>query len=145
MHLEADPTVAYALRARRRLYYKDLEVDSPWNTYRRPGLPPTAICSPGRGALEAVIAAGDMAEIRDLYFVARGDGSHVFSRTLEEHARAVSRVRSRRGAAAQNGGEGSGPAASPRAGERKGADPGSRHPESGEDAGGSGGEGGSRR
>jgi UPF0755 protein len=122
MRLEADPTVAYALRARRRLYYKDLEIDSPWNTYRVAGLPPTAICSPGRGALEAVMAASGMAEVRDLYFVARGDGSHIFSRTLEEHARAVNRVRSRRSAAGRNGGEEGGQGAS------QGTGQGSRYP-----------------
>ena len=92
MRLEADPTVAYALRERRRLYYKDLEVDSPWNTYRAAGLPPTAICSPGRGSLAAVLAADSTSS--DLYFVARGDGTHIFSRTAEEHERAVRLVRS---------------------------------------------------
>jgi UPF0755 protein len=91
MRLEADPTVAYVLRERRRLYYKDLEVESPWNTYRVSGLPPTAICSPGRQSLAAILAA-DQAE-EALYFVARGDGSHIFSRTLEEHDRATRRVR----------------------------------------------------
>lgn len=96
MRLEADPTVAYALRARRRLYYKDLEVDSPWNTYRTAGLPPTAIGSPGRGALAAVMAAGAAPAGGELYFVARGDGTHIFSRTLDEHARAVAAVRAAR-------------------------------------------------
>jgi len=91
MRLEADPTVAYALRERRRLYYKDLEVESPWNTYRAAGLPPTAICSPGRQSLAATLAA-DRAE-KALYFVARGDGSHIFSCTLEEHDRATRDVR----------------------------------------------------
>ena len=103
MRLEADPTVAYALRARRRLYFKDLEVDSPWNTYKVLGLPPTAICNPGRSSLEAVIAAGMAPPTGDLYFVARGDGTHVFSRTYEEHERA--RLRFRR----DPGDEGSGP------------------------------------
>lgn len=91
MRLDADPTVAYALRERRRLYYKDLDVESPWNTYRVAGLPPTAICSPGRKSLAAVLDA-DCAE-GALYFVARGDGSHIFSRTLEEHDRATREVR----------------------------------------------------
>jgi UPF0755 protein len=95
MRLEADPTVAYALRARRRLYFKDLEVDSRWNTYRIIGLPPTAICNPGRSSLEAVMAAGSAPATGDLYFVARGDGTHIFSRTYEEHERA--RLRFRRG------------------------------------------------
>ena len=96
MNLEADPTVAYALRARRRLYYKDLAVDSPWNTYRTAGLPPTAIASPGRSSLAAVMAAGAAPWGADLYFVARGDGTHIFSRTLDEHARAVAAVRAAR-------------------------------------------------
>jgi UPF0755 protein len=98
MRLEADPTVAYALRARRRLYYKDLAVESPWNTYRRAGLPPTAIGSPGRGALAAVMAARSAAAGGELYFVARGDGTHIFSRTLDEHARAVATARAARAA-----------------------------------------------
>jgi len=93
MRLEADPTVAYALRARRRLYFKDLEVDSPWNTYRVTGLPPTAICNPGRGSIEAVMTAASLPPTGDLYFVARGDGTHVFSKTYEEHTQACLRFR----------------------------------------------------
>jgi UPF0755 protein len=94
MRLEADPTVAYALRARRRLYFKDLTVDSPWNTYRVSGLPPTPICSPGRSSLEAVMMAAHAPPTGDLYFVARGDGTHIFSRTYEQHEQACLRVRS---------------------------------------------------
>jgi len=109
MRLEADPTVAYALRERRRLYYKDLEVDSPWNTYRAAGLPPTAICSPGRGSLDAVLAADPACG--DLYFVARGDGTHIFSRTAEEHERAVRLVRSLEGAGGPGGAAESAPPA----------------------------------
>jgi UPF0755 protein len=93
MRLEADPTVAYALRARRRLYFKDLEVDSPWNTYRVMGLPPTPICNPGRSSLEAVMIAAHAPPTADLYFVARGDGTHIFSRTYEQHEQACLRVR----------------------------------------------------
>nr|HPK66932.1 endolytic transglycosylase MltG [Thermoanaerobaculia bacterium] len=65
-----------------------LTEDAPYNTYRRPGLPPTPICSPGLGSLQAAMrpAATDA-----LYFVSRNDGSHVFSRTLAEHSRAVER------------------------------------------------------
>jgi UPF0755 protein len=95
MRLEADPTVAYALRARRRLYFKDLEVDSPWNTYRVMGLPPTPICNPGRSSLEAVMIAAHAPPTADLYFVARGDGTHIFSRTYEQHEQACLRVRGR--------------------------------------------------
>ena len=93
MRLEADPTVAYALRARRRLYFKDLEVDSPWNTYRVMGLPPTPICNPGRSSLEAVMIAAHAPPTADLYFVARGDGTHIFSRTYEQHEQACLRIR----------------------------------------------------
>jgi UPF0755 protein len=91
MKLDADPTVAYALRERRRLYYKDLEVDSPWNTYRVAALPPTAICNPGRESIAAVLGADQAGDA--LYFVARGDGTHIFSRTLEEHDQATREVR----------------------------------------------------
>ncbi len=108
MRLEADPTVAYALRVRRRLYYKDLAVESPWNTYLVEGLPPTAICSPGRSALAAVLAARSGPPVADLYFVSRGDGTHIFSRTLDEHMRAVAAVRAARSATNRSGGEGAG-------------------------------------
>jgi UPF0755 protein len=87
MRLQADPTVRYALRRfDGRLYYKDLEVESPYNTYRNDGLPPGAIASPGRDALAAVLEP--LAPCEELYFVASGDGGHVFSRTKEEHDRA---------------------------------------------------------
>ncbi|HEX5132501.1 MAG TPA: endolytic transglycosylase MltG [Candidatus Krumholzibacteria bacterium] len=97
MRLEADPTVAYAMGGfRGRLYYKDLDIDSPYNTYRHAGLPPGPICSPGGSALHATLYP-DPGE-RALYFVARGDGRHVFSETLREHNAAVQewrRTRSR--------------------------------------------------
>lgn len=87
LRLEADPTVAYALGgARRSLRYSDLKADSPYNTYRTKGLPPGPICSPGLAALEAVVMP--LEECADLYFVAAGDGSHIFSRTYEEHIKA---------------------------------------------------------
>jgi UPF0755 protein len=85
--LEADPTVRYAHgRWDGPLTYKDLEIDSPYNTYRVWGLPPGPIASPGKAAIEAALRPRP--EVRDLYFVARGDGTHQFSRTLEEHLRA---------------------------------------------------------
>ncbi|MFI4970953.1 MAG: endolytic transglycosylase MltG, partial [Lysobacterales bacterium] len=88
MRLQTDPSViygmgdAYAGNIRR----SDLETDTPYNTYTRDGLPPTPIALPGTVAIEAVLhpAPGDA-----LYFVARGDGSHEFSPTLEAHNRAV--------------------------------------------------------
>lgn len=87
MKLEADPTVAYALGGvRRRLWYKDLRVDSPYNTYKYRGLPPGPICSPGREALSA--AVNPEPDFAALYFVADGTGGHIFSETIREHNRA---------------------------------------------------------
>jgi UPF0755 protein len=90
MPLQCDPTVIYALlRAGRytgNLHHEDLSFDSPYNTYRYPGLPPGPIASPGKASLEAAVhpAAADY-----LYFVSRNDGSHVFAKTLDEHNRNV--------------------------------------------------------
>lgn len=90
--LEADPTVAFALDKRgKRLFYRDLEVASPFNTYRNRGLPPGPIGSPGRQALAA--AARPDTTCRAMYFVADGSGGHVFSRTAREHEEAVRRFR----------------------------------------------------
>jgi len=92
MRLQADPTVLYGRDpfATGDLTRQDLATPSPYNTYVIQGLPPGPICSPGRAALMAVLqpAAGDF-----LYFVAKNDGSHYFSRTLAEHNRAVARYR----------------------------------------------------
>ncbi len=85
--LYCDPTVRYAVKKfKGRIRYSDLKSDSPYNTYRYKGLPPTPICSPGR---ESIIAALNPAKSNFLYFVARNDGSHYFSKTLKEHNRAV--------------------------------------------------------
>ena len=90
--LEADPTVAYALGGvRRRLYYRDLRVESPYNTYRRKGLPPGPICSPGIMALRAAVEP--LEGCRDLYFVANGGGRHHFSKTLAEHLDVQRRIK----------------------------------------------------
>lgn len=90
MPMQADPTVIYALQLAGRydgnIRRDDLQFDSPYNTYRYPGLPPGPIASPGRAALEAV---ANPADSEYLYFVSRNDGSHVFSRTYEEHSRNV--------------------------------------------------------
>lgn len=92
MRLEADPTVAYALGGvRRKLWYKDLRTDSPYNTYIYGGLPPGPICSPGRAALAA--AAEPLKGYDALYFVADGTGRHIFSRTLVEHNRAKQEIK----------------------------------------------------
>jgi UPF0755 protein len=88
MRLQTDPTVIYGLgeefdgNIRRR----DLLADTPYNTYTRDGLPPTPIAMPGRHAIDAVMHPDEKGY---LYFVARGDGSHYFSRTLKEHNQAV--------------------------------------------------------
>lgn len=88
MLLQTDPSVIYGMGARYdgNIRKSDLAADTPYNTYTRPGLPPTPIALPGRPAIAAALhpAAGDA-----LYFVARGDGSHVFSSTLAEHNRNV--------------------------------------------------------
>jgi UPF0755 protein len=92
MMLQSDPTVSYAMGIwRNRVYYKDLDVKSPYNTYRNRGLPPGPICSPGRGAFHAVLFP--LPDSTELYFVARGDGTHIFSRTWEGHLRAIASVR----------------------------------------------------
>lgn len=90
MPLQTDPTVIYGLGERfdGNLRRRDLQTDTPWNTYTRKGLPPTPIAMPGRDALMAAVRP---AESRALYFVARGDGSSEFSETLEQHNRAVDR------------------------------------------------------
>jgi UPF0755 protein len=92
MLLEADPTVQYALGGHRdRLLFKDLEVDSPYNTYRNPGLPPGPICSPGRASLEAAVRPDSTPY---LYFFWIGDslGTHTFSETYGEHLRKRARL-----------------------------------------------------
>jgi UPF0755 protein len=85
--LEADPTVRYALgNYRRRVYYGDLDVDSPYNTYRNTGLPPGPICSPGIASVDAVLYP--LRDTKEFFFVSNGDGTHTFSRTFAEHVRA---------------------------------------------------------
>ncbi|OUM02983.1 endolytic transglycosylase MltG [Variovorax sp. JS1663] len=90
MPLQTDPTVIYGMGARfdGNLRKKDLQADTPWNTYLRPGLPPTPISMPGKAAL---LAAVQPAQSKSLYFVSRGDGSSQFSSSLDEHNRAVNR------------------------------------------------------
>ena len=90
MPLQTDPTVIYGMGASfdGNLRKKDLQTDSPWNTYTRPGLPPTPIAMPGKASL---LAAVQPAPTKALYFVARGDGSSQFSSSLDEHNRAVNK------------------------------------------------------
>ena len=88
MRLQTDPTVIYGMGERYdgNIRKRDLTTDTPWNTYTRDGLPPTPIAMPGAASLAAVFAP---AAVDDLYFVGKGDGTHQFSRTLEDHNRAV--------------------------------------------------------
>ena len=90
MRLQTDPTVIYGLGEGfdGNLRKVDLMTDTPWNTYTRAGLPPTPISMPGKAAL---LAAVQPAESNALYFVARGDGSSHFSKSLDEHNRAVNK------------------------------------------------------
>ncbi len=95
MKLQTDPTVIYGMgeRFKGNIRRKDLLEDTPYNTYVHTGLPPTPICMPGRDAL---LAAVDPAPGKTLYFVARGDGTHVFSATLAEHNAAVRKYQLKR-------------------------------------------------
>lgn len=90
MRLQTDPTVIYGMGASfdGNLRKKDLQTDTPWNTYTRVGLPPTPIAMPGKAAL---LAAVQPAPSNALYFVAKGDGSSQFSTTLDDHNRAVNK------------------------------------------------------
>jgi UPF0755 protein len=102
MLLGADPTVQYALASKdlaaaaaydywkRELSADDLTVDSPFNTYRVAGLPPGPICNPGQASIDAALAP---AETPYLYFVARGDGSHAFAQTAEQHLANIQKYR----------------------------------------------------
>ena len=90
MPLQTDPTVIYGMGQSfaGNLRKRDLQTDTPYNTYTRAGLPPTPIAMPGRAAL---LAAVQPAPTRALYFVARGDGTSQFSSSLDEHNRAVNK------------------------------------------------------
>jgi UPF0755 protein len=96
MRLQSDPTILYGLfggkgrPADRPIYQSDIQKPTPYNTYVIDGLPPTPIANPGRAALEAV---ANPVKTDDLYFVASGDGGHVFAETLEEHNKNVARWR----------------------------------------------------
>lgn len=98
MKLQVDATVLYALgRHKQTITFKDLKVESPYNTYKEVGLPPGPICNPGVASIRAALQP---AHEDYLYYVARPDGSHIFSRTYEEHQTAIERVRSMKQAAA---------------------------------------------
>lgn len=97
MPLQCDPTVIYALMQRKRwdgnIRKADLSLDSPYNTYRYPGLPPGPIASPGKASLDA---ARHPASVPYLYFVSRNDGTHAFASSLDEHNRNVRQYQLRR-------------------------------------------------
>lgn len=92
--LQCDPTVAYALELQgnpvKVVHAKDLQVDSPYNTYKNPGLPPGPIANPGEASLRAALAP---AQTDYMYFVANDNGGHFFSKTLAEHNRNVAKYR----------------------------------------------------
>jgi UPF0755 protein len=95
MALQADPTVQYAIflatgRRKTRLFDRDYQIKSPYNTYLHPGLPPGPVNSPGRRSIEASL---NPAKVPYLYFVAGPDGRHVFAKTYAEHLRNIARVR----------------------------------------------------
>ena len=90
MRLQADPTVVYALGRRRRLYERDYQTPSLYNTYLIDGLPPGPIGSPSEASIEAALYP---VRTRFLYFVARPDGQHVFSLTYAEHLRTIREIR----------------------------------------------------
>ncbi len=91
MPLQIDATVLYALgRHKAKVTYKDLKVKSPYNTYIQRGLPPGPICNPGQ---DAVLAALKPAKTDYLYYVARPDGSHIFTRSHQEHLQAIAKVK----------------------------------------------------
>jgi UPF0755 protein len=96
MKLDCDPTIIYVLKKegqfKDRLRTKDLQIDSPYNTYLYSGLPPGPIANPGGDSLEAAVHPAD---VDFLYFVSKNDGSHHFSRTLREHINAVNKYQRR--------------------------------------------------
>jgi len=92
--LECDPTVIYAMGGLDRpLYKKDLKYDSPYNTYLNFGLPPGPISNPGAKSLYAAVNPSDDSY---MFFVAKGDGSHKFTRNINDHINAVNKARRNR-------------------------------------------------
>ena len=91
MRLGADPTIKYVLeRPGKIVSYDDLKIDSPYNTYRHYGLPPGPVCNPGLSSVKAAM----FPEKSDfLYFVARADGSHIFTKSFVEHEAAQQETR----------------------------------------------------
>jgi len=101
MPLQSDPTTVYDIPDfRRRIRPEDLRRPSPYNTYLNSGLPPGPIANPGLGSLTAVV---NPAPVNYLYFVSKNDGTHYFSRTLEEHSDAIRRYQVRGETATETG------------------------------------------
>lgn len=100
MPLQIDATVQYVIGHRERLLYRDLEVDSPYNTYRIAGLPPGPICNPGLASIKAALHPAD---VPYLYYTAKADGSHEFTETLEQHNAATRQAREEREKEASGG------------------------------------------
>jgi UPF0755 protein len=97
INLESCATINYVLDNKHRkrvLLFSDLKTDSPYNTYRNLGLPPGPIANPG---LKSLAAAVNPASIGYLYFVAKGDGGHLFSYTLDDHNTATARIKRQNG------------------------------------------------
>ena len=94
MLLASDPTVTYALGnpRKKRVTFKDLRIDSPYNTYKTPGLPPTPIASPGAASFDAITSP---ASLDYLFFVANRDGTHTFSHTYKAHYRKQMEIENR--------------------------------------------------
>ena len=112
MPLQADPTVQYAIGEHRtRVMYRDLKIDSPYNTYRNRGLPPGPIASPGRASIEAALFP---ANVPYRYFVAHPDGHHEFRVTFEEHTAARRLVQRRPSGTRSRGGTRSSSSSRPR-------------------------------
>jgi UPF0755 protein len=94
MALQADPTINYAYGRRlRRVWEKNLQIRSPYNTYLHPGLPPGPISQPSDSSLYAAL---NPASVGFIYFVAQPDGKHVFSETYADHLAAIRRARQSR-------------------------------------------------
>lgn len=95
MRMQTDPTVIYGMGDRYKgdIRFRDLRRDTPYNTYTRYGLPPTPIAMPGKASIDAVLHPQ---KTKNLYFVANGDGTHVFSKTLKQHNAAVDKYQRNR-------------------------------------------------
>jgi len=108
MRLQTDPTVIYAIpNYDGDIRFKDLRREDPYNTYLHKGLPPGPIASPGEAAIDAALFPAD--DPSSLYFVSRGNGTHIFSKSLEEHNRSVDRYqRGRRSSAGNSTGNSAG-------------------------------------